>query len=123
MPKRLKLTIVVASICFSALAVWAFRGEQYQIGPVDRKIVSRIQDTCAKIRPCTFTLNSEIDNSSWDTVYVFSSQANQKDVEQVLHASLNGYREFAGSIALVNRGKLVHLSRKTSISKSLPQTV
>lgn len=124
MTKRLKLIIVAAIICLSALAVWAFQWQRYWVGPVDRKIVSQIQNTCARVRPCTFTLNGEIDNSPWDTVYVFSNQANQKDVEQVLHTSLHGYREFSGSIALVNKEKLVHFEQEDfDIEKPTPNSL
>ena len=110
--KKVVVGAITFAIIIAALTSWLFAGSRYHVGPIDRKIVSDIRTACAARRPCTYTLGRNTGTFDWDKAYVFSAQAERREIEEVLNTRIQSFQEFSSGIAFTNKGTLVHFEQE-----------
>ena len=92
------------------LVFWARTESPF--GPIGAELLGKAM--IFQQMPCFVGLNSLITGFSWDTMYVFTPDADDLEIEKVLHAAHPSSNKNKLKIAFEEKGKLVHFEEESS---------
>lgn len=105
---RKTLLAMLAAFCVG-LIFWVRTESPF--GPVGAELLGKAM-TCQQM-PCFLALNSLITDFSWDTMYVFTPDADDLEIGKVLHAAPPSFSKDTLKIAFVKNGRLVHFEEES----------
>jgi hypothetical protein len=109
----LRNAVLLGVVVFVGYFVFLTFYPPFNVGLVDRKIVSEIRKRCIQGQPCVLRIQSVIQDFDWDTMYVFEMGASRSDIESVIHTPLSHSPDLVKTLIFMKQGRITHYEEES----------